>query len=765
MIGINKYRLSILLLLYTSIGFSAESSKISVEAPEIEVERALTSLNNIDHRLRSIEILNNEYSASSSSLSAERSLENAQKYFTKNMFLAAIREALSYQRYTQSPDAGDYMQSLYILGRSYQSVNMDSQALHAYLRYVAIHTTADKPDNNRLLRVLHFAMPLAVSHSTVTNRDLKKLFSAISGVDLTKTQKAEVLYYAANSARESGEAEIASEWFNKSTSMSVDPNLRSRSRYFHALLLLDQKKFKEAENILLENVANIAQANKEFADYSYLALARMNMNFDKPKEAIKYYKEISEESTSYKDALFESIYAYLGLGENTDARSAAESFLTSFSGDSRSFQLKSLMSYFYIKDRKWDDAKLMMNESDQELTKYRVWVDQKYSKSSRLTQGDISDLITQGNTRVAHAPDVLTGHKLFGKLAEAKRRISDSRANLRNLIYTIGRTNIKQFKPSLIHRGEQYRQLSEEVLLVGHRLVSSVTNTIKPNLSELEKNALESSQKRRFELFSASSKIKRSRDVWANWSNALDLTKDIADKQKQLRLLQAKLSSTYLLNHEKAKGGSLDDLRLKSLMSSISKVEEQLGRALEVIRTQKTQQIIKQSPHRAVKSLHASYTNLLNEEYMLIDRFMQANRDTSDFALYDSFSNAWKRWEYVDKTLFQKVSMFDDTTRKQLSENIKHIQSLVVKHEALNVRQQILLSRLEEELSNSIKPILGFYHDRLDDHMSNTQKWQADLDWLEFEKNSGEKAKQERKFQLEQQILKNNMRDIGQGAL
>ncbi len=755
----------IYLLLSIPVCFASGVAKQAVSVPEVEIERGLTTLKNIDHQVSTLEVLNSEHSARAVMLAAKRSFMNAQKYFAQEMYLAAIRESLAYQKLSQSPETSDYMKSLYTLGRSYQEIGMDIQALQAYLRYVAIHTTVEKPDNPQLLRVLHYAIPLATNHSTITNQDLKKLFSAVVGISMTKTQKAELLYYAANSARESGEVNIASEWFERSAAMSADPNLTARSRYFHALLLLGQRNFQAAKKILLENVSKNSGPSKEFAEYSLLALARINMTTKNTSEALSYYRQISEESSLYKDALFESIYAYVELKDGSRARSGAEKFLKIFPSDNRVFQLKSLMSYFYLKDGKWDLAKSSMNDADEQLSRYRQWIDQTYAKSSEISQRDIDNLFKLSNGQILHSPDAVLGHKLYSKLAELSRRISDSRANLRNLIYTLGRTNLKQFKPSWINRSKQYEHLSEKALVVGHRLIFSMQNAIKDSLSDLEKNSLEISRKRRFDLFSAPSKMKRRKEIWANWSNALDLTKDIAQKQDRLRRLHAERSAAQLFfsNSE-----SIDDVKrakLKSVERSISKLEEYLARSLEVIRTSKVMEIVKQSPHRAAKTLHARYANLLNEEYLIIDRFMQDKRDSPVFVTYMSFAKAWKRWEYVNRKLYENIVAFDGYAKKHLKTNIDRIQSLISRHDALHARQQILLSKLGEAMREGIKPMVQFYHDKLDQQMANTQKWQADLEWLQYEKVSLNKEREDKRYQLEQQILKDSLQNIEQGVL
>ena len=72
---------------------------------------------------------------------------------------------------------------------------------------------------------------------------------------------------------------------------------------------------------------------------------------------------------------------------------------------------------------------------------------------------------------------------------------------------------------------------------------------------------------------------------------------------------------------------------------------------------------------------------------------------------------------------------------------------------------------LSRTLGGNLHQIMTHYQSQIRARVSKHKKWLADIKWLAFEKTSLEKSKAMEKYRLEQQILKENLKNLEQGVL
>jgi outer membrane protein assembly factor BamD (BamD/ComL family) len=731
---------------------------LQLAAPEVEIQHAITGLDNIQRKIDATKKINNEVTFGAQKVAAERAFVAGKEYFKNGEYLSAVRELNVFLNLTQIPATPTYLEAQFLLARSYEQMNLDQRAIRAYMRFLSAFTTGKNTNYTTLLEVLQRLMPIAAKQSAQGKTELKKLFSAIINMDIPKDKQPEVYYFAANSAATSGNADLATEWFSVAEKDAKDGALKARAIYFQALLALSNENLDEATS-LLERLAGLKdEASKDFSDLSSLTLARIATKQRKLDTALGYYGAIAVDSPSYKDALFESVYLKLEQSKNNEAKQLAENYLKRFPSGAGALQLKTLMSYLKLRSGELAGARESIANIDDELDILSNWIATNRTKDGRLTQAQVLSMLTKTNPILNQSPLLREGAQQFDNIAELQRRLADTRGNLRNVLFTTGRANVEEFRPVWLRKSEQLNGISDETLLWGHRLVASMKNFLGEQLGSLEKRELEASEKRRFNLLSNVAKLRRQRDMWVSWTNLVNLTQEISVQYMTIRKSQAELAAArYLVQNSKEQ---TTDENFDKLAKRLDTMERSLMRSLEVLRTQKVANLIVQSPHTAMMNFYIQYANGLHEEIAVLSSFFDRMDSPSLRFLVEDAKQAFKRWEFVSRSLYGGLLDLDNDMASSLNDFLVNVDNLNSQHEVLQMRLTMLNQRLEQTLGASFANLSDHYNSEISVRRSKNRKWKADIEWLEYSNTAKEKEALKQKFELEQQILKDNLRDL-----
>jgi hypothetical protein len=743
----------------------ADADTGTLKDPETEIATALTDLDNLASRLDAAKQMAYRQGLGPQTESASRSRRNADPFFARTEWLSSVRELNNYLNQTQVPESKTYLKSQAMLGRSYEELGMKSKAVRAYIRYLAAFLTANDQDHKELLDILRRMIPLAAADRAVGNQ-LNELLSSVITLDLPSDVRPAVYFFAAKASANAGGVTMARTWLEKAVAGPEGDGLKPRVLYMRALLALSNREYDAAEETLQEAAA--ADKTGETRDLARLALGRIAVHRKKPELALKYYAMIEAKSDASKDATFESVYVHLNLKQDKDARTKAMSFLARFPDAPEALQLRMLLAYLDMRAGDLEGAGRGIDAANHRLGEIDGWIKQRLSGQGSVDQMRLADLMSLSGGQLAAPPTVQEAYELFGKIGELARRLADIRGEIRDVTYTMGRADLAHLHPQWVNRAAQLATLGNDVLAVGHRLAAAERYLYKKRLDKLDWQRLTASEARRARLLTPAAEAHRRLERWASYAGFLDLTAQTADAYQRLKTAEADLATSRYVANARAMRVKNDDTRAKSIVEMEAKTKrlrETLARTLELLRRQKVQDLLMQSPHRSTQKFLSQYAMALNEESDILRRVRDENDTTAQRLAADDAARAWRHWEDVSQAVFDQLAALDKEIASGLGGMIDELQKEEATHDALAAKLRDMTQGLEGRLGRSLSYIVDQSAGAIGARLARHKKWQADIEWLSYQTQVDEERKLNDRTQLEQQILKDNLTDLQQGAL
>ena len=760
-------------LLATPILLSVAGQDAVVRDPETEVQSAKDQLDGILKRLDAGREEEAHPGLGPQTAAADRAFYNAGQYFDHREFLSVIRELNTFLNLSQVPAPKPYLRAQFMLGASYEQVGYPTKALRAYFRYLATFLTATEPNHEELLDVLRHMVPL-VAKDDGTSDQMNQLLASVTNLDLPKSIRAEVFFIAAKAASSQGSAAMASRFLD--TAMSDDPDqaLKAKGLYLRALLALGRKDYESADDLLVESIHADDSVSGEGRDAARLALARIAIKRKKRDTALKFYGMIDDKSPAFKDALFESVYVHLDLHQDSEARAKAMQFVARFPEDPASFQIKSLLAYLDLRAGDLTAATASIEAGDKHLASINKWMGANLRGKTTLDHRTLSEFNSLSAAHVVPIPTVTTGLKDFQRLAEIARHLADARGELRNMTFTIGRAEIDQLRPQWVNRGEQIALLGDEALKVGHRLAAAERHLYKSRFDAVDWQALTASEDRRTRLLTPAAELHRKMHAWPAYAAVFDLTEKVASTDGKLKKARAEIAASRFLlaspeadapDARSAERSDTKKTRLEELETSAARLQESLARSLEVLRKEKVESLVDESPHRAARKFLSQYAVALHDEAEIIKRARDSGHTNAERLLAEDADLAWKRWEFVMAELFKQIDGLDADIKTGLGAILADIAKYEQEHDRLEQRLTALTTQLEERLGVSLAHIIDQYSNSIDARVSRHQKWRADIEWMTYQTKLKDEGRLNDRVNLEQQVLKDNLQDLEQGVL
>ncbi len=741
-------------------GVSGESP--AVRDPETEIAASRADLDSILRRLEAGREESRRPGLGPQTAAADRALYNARELFERREWLSVIRELNAYLNLSQVPELKPYLNAQYMLGRSYEEAGYSNKALRAYFRYLASFLTCKDGNHDELLDVLRRMLPIAAKDSSTTNQ-LNELLASVTNLDFPASVRPAIFFAAAKAAATNGNAGLATRFDDVVVDGAGTKTLKARGLYLRALLALGAKDYDRAEDVLGEVILAAGDQDLLTRDLARLALGRLAVKRKKHETALKYYTSIGDDSPSFKDALFESVYIHLELKQDGEARTKALQFVARFPDEPVTFQIKTLLAYLDLRAGDLDSAQASVEAADKNLASISSFMGQKLRGKGRLDHDTLTEFNALSDGHLQQIPTVSAGLQLFSRLGEAARHLADARGELRNVVFTIGRVQLDQLRPQWVNRAEQLALLGDEVLKVGHRLAGAERNLYKPRLDPVDWQALTASEERRTRLLTPQADLRRRMHYWPAYASMMDLNNDVGATDRKLKTARAEIAASRYLLQEKPEDARQN--RLSELEATADRLDKTLAKGLELLRKKKVEELLDQAPHRAAKKFLSQYAVALHDESEIIKKARDGARDTAQRLLAEDAGSAWKRWQFVATELFQELDGLDAEVKTGLTSMLTDIEKHEAEYDRLGASLADVTQRLESELGLSLASIVDQYSGAIDQHMARHKKWRADMEWLRFQGKVQDEGKLSARFNLEQQILKDNLTDLEQGVL
>jgi hypothetical protein len=379
----------------------------------------------------------------------------------------------------------------------------------------------------------------------------------------------------------------------------------------------------------------------------------------------------------------------------------------------------------------------------------------------------MTQLMATTDNFVAPTRSASQAFELFQRLAESKRRLADIRGEMRNIIYTTGRVGLGSLRPDWVNRAEQLAHISNDLMRIGHRMAATERTLYQKQLNSVDLARLESSEIRRTRLLTKPAAIKRRMQHWASLASFFELTNDVAKQSERISKAEAELATArhLLKSGNGQKEAASRDQQVRILSEKATELDQTLGRVLELLRRGKAQDYINQSPHRAVHKFLSQYAVALNEESEILEKAREHPDSTAARILSQDASETWKHWKFLARETYAGLKKLDKDITDGLTELFSDLQNHENHYEQLNSQLQVITSGLEAELGSSVNVLLGQYSGAIGARLAKHQKWRADLDWIGYAKAKQNASKIDKQYDLEKQMLQENLNDLEQGAL
>ncbi len=734
----------------------AEESSAPSESAETEIQTAKDRLEKIRKQISVFRDTTNSGSKIRQQHIVDRSLEAAKSAQKSGDHIRALRELQHYLTATQVPETSSYLTSQSLLAESYRATGHNNRALRAYRRYLASFLTSGSTEFAEAIDVLRKLSSLASSELGQQKKELSELLSSISALKLPDHAMAEALYWSARSLVQIGELDLAKSWFARATELSKDHILKSRSLYFAAMLSLSEKDVDRADQLLSQALVLEKEAGSQEADSIKLALARTAAERGMFKRSQEIYQEIGANSPAHREALFDSIYIKIRLGQYAAAASLARSYIEKYKESRQSIEVSNLLGYLSLHEDNFDASRTHLGESQQKLTELRRWVRKLLTNPTRLTHDQLIDLRMKTIEVAQQSPTVENALKQFGILAEHQQRNADLQSEVRSSIVALGSSQVFEINPQWQQTSVALGSIVNELSDVGRRMAYVERQNLDSKLSQADRFRLDELERRRVLLVSATTQNKWELDQYRGWINnqiMIGRGQHIFTKAFELNLKLR--SADYVASIRGSQGMMPEDFRIKNqLQTGLATAMESIGKFTNVLQSKNIANFVDQSDHQSVRRLLTRYSNLLFEEESLMAKYRDQSVDSASRFRAQNFADTWAQWKSASKSAYEIIYRFDQDMQRSVKSIIGSVEDF--QKRSMQNQSQIAAtkSQLERSLAGMSSTILSHYDRQISRKISRIQKWKGDLESLKFKQMQKDGNDLNAKLDLEREIAR-----------
>lgn len=756
-------------MLFLSMGLSASAQAIDWQQqvqrgqllpPEQELRYAADQLETISQQLNSERIVENPTPLTALH-NAERFFQMAQDSFGRKECQTAVSYFKLYFSTAQNVAVNQALTAKYQSGICYEQLHQTAAAKQQYTQYVATYMTQQRDRDPELMDVLERLLPMLSREDT----NLRQLLSPLRQMQIVDKYKAEILLLGGLALLKTRDEKEAKDWLEAAQQLSQDPRVKAQAIVTLGEWQLRNRDFDGAKKQFEDVLKLSGDSTKEFVDRAHLGKARLLVLQQYPQEALAYYDRVSPDFSAYKDAYFEKTLVLAELGKFPDSLKSAQEFQQKYPYSPDYYQLRALLPYLELKTGDLSNARQHIDAYNGQLSGMDQWIRKELLRKDQLTYRDLYELQTRTKDFLQEPAPITTSMDLFLRLAKTEQRLANLRSLDRSLVYTMARLQWEQITPELEQRTAQLDKQFQELMLVGHRLMTAQKEVLSKQLSEKDKSELEASEKRRFMVLSRASQHQNQKGEWSNLKRYLDLHYRISQINLKVKDQKALLASTSLGALTMAPKNANDTLRAAALLQRRAQLlEGQLQKAFAITSARTTHYMVAYAPPASLLKTMRTYALSLSEEAAVTERYLDQADKPHLKALNTDFQKTWARWENVTKALYSQVQGLRGQAEGRIRDRLAQVQnqfdwSARIESEILQLNRQ-----LEANLGSQVDMMLAPYFSQIADHRARHQKWLAEIDWHSFEKSKGAGEQTKKQIDLDQQILNDRQRNHEQGA-
>ena len=663
----------------------------------------------------------------------ENALTAARHWSTIKECRSATREYNTFIKLSQRLEVEHALEAQKQLATCYRKMGYAGKAFKFYRLYISTYTTAQKKDEKALLGVLEHLLGVSREASILSSKEIKQLLAALSVLSYSKDNSAKVQLWSAKLAERFGFQRTASDWYEQVYNRQDIENASTKieALYYGSLLKFKKDDKVSAKKLLKEAIA-LAKQSKVDASV-FVTIARLYVHDQHYNMAFQYYKRVPEKDPHYADALVESVYVALKLGETDYAMKATQKFRKNFASRPEAVTLGTLRAYFALQSGDLKATAERLSEIDKKYGGLAQWIRTRFAYLDAVPQPAVEKLIAKTQGDVATAPTIGISKEIYDVLTRNENELYAARNDLRHMIYVVGRSNLETLHPSWHQKVRELRMLSIDLLGSAHRLIARELAFLKPIMDAHDRKKVEIAIKKRVELYTHKSMQRYKKGAWINWLNYERATESLNARVSKLADAKAKMAAMRFLVHKKKKDLAFVKTMTSQLASRLNSIERYAAKGRQVARKMQILTKLELAELPAFKRFFMGYANSAFEEERTMDKYRKKDKRFSHNEIKKKFKAAWKEWEYVAKLAFTTITKFEKKAKKSLEYTVQDIDNLLARYQRQILRLKNIRAEVAQILAKNIKSIVRQYELDIGEKRSRIKKWTGDLKWLSYD--------------------------------
>ena len=238
----------------------------------------------------------------------------------------------------------------------------------------------------------------------------------------------------------------------------------------------------------------------------------------------------------------------------------------------------------------------------------------------------------------------------------------------------------------------------------------------------------------------------------------------LAARYQKIRQVQGTLAGLALQSkaspQKRALSANIDHLKERA-----GRIEKGLLRAMEIVRARQSLALMDRSFHKELRSLIRDYASALYDEDLVLEKYRDAIPGIAQKYFTNDVHLAWETWQNVVKNIYDQCESLGKEMQSTLEVRLKTLDGLVSAYDEISLRIDEVVMSAENNLGKNLGYLIAHYRTQIDNQHAKNRKWLADIEWLEYQKATLKEEAATEKFEIQEQILKENLKDLEQGAL
>lgn len=760
MMTCGKFLLHIAILLLAGKPLFAEEPVL--DSPEQEVQSAIERIGRLENGIDAAFRLASDARPLSDTSAANQAFANGRQYLQGKHLMAAAREFDLFLSLKSMPTSDEYLEAHRNLGDialKFGLVSLAKSHFHTYVSTMLTHAHADYDGFATIMRQLL----LLTNPSDPTDQTrMRELMAAIVTVPFPQEAASECMYIAAKAAFRF-KIPLAKQWLANIATFDPSAHYRARALYYRGMLALEAGDEVSASQWLYQALEAGRDDSDDLKSRINLDLARLESKQRRFEKAYAHFDSVSPKSTSYRDALYEQIFANLDAKNYTRARIALQTFAEQYPKDPEALRLSKMTPYFDLLSSDLHGARKAILVENEVLRLQLAEITKRIRGKTDANFADLRALVAKTSGEFARVPAMLGILRLYRNAHEISRRMAAIHKDAKELVIGLGQASFDQLLPLWHHRFEQVDNHTHELLEIGHRMIAVERNLDQTNLTPGAVAILGASEGKRIAMFTQRNAV-YSVAQWKYFRDYGMVHQRLVDRYASMFKMRAELASlTFATKNSKMTPRKL--VELKAMVHRASVLSHELGKTSERLYTKNIQSIHNTSPERPLNWMLQRYASALENELKLLQPLRGQRADMSSKMLAKDFETSWKRWNHLAKQIERQLNTLQSESDDVLFRYESALQNQHQRFEDTKMQLGKIHKQLKRQFAVAYQLALKQYERTIRTRLAKNEKWAADIRWAEADKTALSLVDLKDQLMAERENIEAKYYDLNVGAI